>query len=74
MRIRLTRRLANFMDGIDMSRLSVGDVIDVAPHDGAMLIAEGWAVRVESTRRHSDRRAAAADELDRPSTRKPRRR
>jgi hypothetical protein len=44
MRVRLTRRLAECVDGIDLSRRRVGDVFDVSQRDAAILIAEGWAV------------------------------
>jgi hypothetical protein len=44
MRVRLTRRLAERIDDIDLSRHRVGDLIDLSPRDAAMLIAEGWAV------------------------------
>jgi hypothetical protein len=57
------------MDGVDISHCSVGDVIDVSPHDAALLIAEGWASRVELPRRNQDRRAEAAD-VDPPSRRR----
>jgi len=50
MRIRLTRKFAELIDGIDLSRRRVGDVIDLPVHDARMLIAEGWAVPEEGGR------------------------
>ncbi len=47
MRIRLTRRLANRIDGIDVTARRVGDMFDVTRHDGDLLVAEGWAVEIE---------------------------
>lgn len=44
MRIRLTRKFAELIDGIDLSRRRVGDVIDIPVHDARTLIAERWAV------------------------------
>ncbi len=44
--VRLTCKLADRLDGVDVSRVRLGDVIDVADADGQMLIAEGWAERV----------------------------
>jgi hypothetical protein len=44
MRVRLTRRLAERIDDIDLSRHRVGDLIDLSPREAAMLIAEGWAI------------------------------
>jgi hypothetical protein len=46
MRVRLTRRLANSIDGVNLSDRSVGDVFDVTRHDAELLIAEEWAVPV----------------------------
>jgi hypothetical protein len=64
MRIRLTRWLAAFMDGIDMSGRSVGDVVDLCRHDAELLIAEGWAMPVGSRRRSPHRRAGRTRDLD----------
>lgn len=43
MQVRLTRKLANLIDGIDLSRRNVGDIIDVPEREARILIAEGWA-------------------------------
>ena len=45
MRVQLTRRLADVLDGVDLSHHCVGDVIDVTRHEAELLIAEGWAVQ-----------------------------
>jgi len=72
MRIQLTRKLANAIDGVDLSRKRVGKVINVARHDAQLLIAEGWGLPADSIgERRADRRDRA-DEISRP--RKPRRR
>lgn len=44
MRVRLTRKLAEAIDGIDLSAHHVGEVIDLADASGRMLIAEEWAI------------------------------
>jgi hypothetical protein len=44
MLVRLTQRLAECIDGIDLSHRAVDDVFDLAPRDAELLIAEGWAV------------------------------
>ena len=44
MRIRLTQKFAERIDGIDLSRRRVGDVMDLPVHEARTLIAEGWAV------------------------------
>ena len=43
MRIRLTRKLADCLDGVDVSRYSVGDVLDLPEREAALLVAEEWA-------------------------------
>jgi hypothetical protein len=44
MRIRLTRKLSQSLNGVDISRQSVGDVIDLPRRDAELLLAEGWAL------------------------------
>lgn len=46
MRVRLIKKFANALDGIDLSRWSVGDVVAVTPHEAELLLAEGWAESV----------------------------
>jgi hypothetical protein len=43
MLVRLTRKLANCLDGIDVSAYQNGDVVDVTRQEAELLIAEGWA-------------------------------
>jgi hypothetical protein len=49
MRVRLTRRLASRIDGVNLAAHHVGDVFDVPRHDADLLIAEEWAVPVAAT-------------------------
>ena len=42
-RVRLTRKLAAVVNGVDISAINLGDVIELPPRSAAMLIAEGWA-------------------------------
>jgi hypothetical protein len=44
MQIRLTRKLSQLLNGVDLSRQSVGDVIDLPRRDAELLLAEGWAL------------------------------
>jgi hypothetical protein len=44
MRVRLIRKLADVVDGIDISSCGVGDVMDLSPQDARLLIAEQWAI------------------------------
>lgn len=44
MRIRVTKKLAQCIDGVDVSRFHVGDVVDLPRYQAELLLAEGWAV------------------------------
>ena len=46
MRVRLTRRLANSIDGVNLSAHQIGDVFEVTRHEAELLVAEAWAVVV----------------------------
>jgi len=43
MQIRLTRKLADYLDGIDVSEYRVGDIMELPVRDAHLLIAERWA-------------------------------
>ena len=43
MRIRITRKFANALNGIDLSRVKTGDVVDLSEWNARVLVAEGWA-------------------------------
>ena len=60
MRIRLTRKLAEWLDGIDLSAYRPGDVISLSPQQTRLLIAEGWAERI---RRKSDNVRSASSQF-----------
>jgi muconolactone delta-isomerase len=47
MRVRLVRKLADILDGIDVSAYKSGDIVNLSPHDAELLIAEQWAVAAE---------------------------
>ena len=66
--VRLTRKYADLIDGVDLSSAHVGDRLDLSRHDAEVLIAEGWAERATGGRgrRPGEVRSVAAD--------KPRRR
>jgi hypothetical protein len=44
MRVRLTRKLAECVDGVDLSRFRQGDILDLSLREAGLLISEGWAV------------------------------
>ena len=51
MRVRLTRKLAESVDGVDLSRCHVGDSLNLPARDARLLIAEHWATPDERRRR-----------------------
>lgn len=61
MHVKVTRKFADLIDGIDLSRLSVGDVIAVPVRDGHTLIAEGWAVPHDGNGEIRPARATSAE-------------
>jgi hypothetical protein len=66
MLVRLTAKLAEIVNGLDLSRCSEGDVIEVSERDGRMLLAERWAeladeTEVVSSLPRQTERAVAAD-------------
>ena len=68
MLVRLTKKLAEVVDGIDISHYAEGDVIDLPEPHARMLVAEGWGELVPQTQlptvspaRRPNTRAVAAD-------------
>jgi hypothetical protein len=51
MRVIVVRKLADRVDGIDLTHCDVGDVLDLAEPDARAIVAERWAV---PARRRSD--------------------
>ena len=45
MRVRLTRKLARELNGVDLSNHEVGDVMDLPAGKARLMVAEGWAVQ-----------------------------
>jgi len=57
--------LAERVDGIDLSRYKVGDLIELPQRDAEILIAEEWATAVAAERRCGlDRRASSSPHDD----------
>jgi hypothetical protein len=69
--VRLTAKLAEVVNGVDLSRYREGDVVELPERDCWMLIAERWAELVAApprdgpTRWRPDARALAADRKSR---------
>ena len=70
--VRLTKKLAEAIDGIDLSDRRVGDVVDLPTHDAQILLAEGWASPVEPAFGARARRTDANDRPRRPTKNRPR--
>ena len=64
--VRLTRKLATTIDGVDLSQHSVGDTAAFSADDARLLIAEGWAEPVVERRRthRGAERSIAAERTD----------
>ena len=45
MRVVLTRKLADCVDGVELSGWRVGDVLDLPDQEASLLLAERWAIR-----------------------------
>jgi hypothetical protein len=43
MKVVLTRKLADSMDGINVAAYQVGDVLDLTAREARLLVAEEWA-------------------------------
>ena len=52
MKVRLSRVLADYLDGIDVRNRRAGDVLDLPDAEARLLIAEQWAI---PERRSTDR-------------------
>ena len=50
MRVRLTKKLAEHVDGVDLTRWRVGDALNLSAREGRLLIAENWAMLEERRR------------------------
>ena len=71
-RVRLVRKFAEMIDGVDLSQRSAGQTFRIPIDDARLLIAEGWAVSAEPQSRREEtnpkeRTLLAADSLQVPS-------
>ena len=64
MKVRLSRVLAGYLDGIDVRNCQAGDVLDLPEAEAQLLIAERWAIH---ERRCSDLPAPAGERRRRDS-------
>jgi len=59
--VRLIRKYAEMIDGVNLEHTSVGDRLELPRRDANILIAEGWAVAQAERRRLHPQRSLAAD-------------
>src|SRR5437867_3738583 len=70
MRVRVVRKLADWVDGIDLSHCTAGDLIDLAERQARIMIAERWAA---FARRAADPLAAVSGDAVAPGVAEGRR-
>jgi hypothetical protein len=70
--VRLIRKYAEMIDGVDLTEANVGDELNLSPRDADVLIAEGWAEPTKPAvrRRSSHPRWEADDRSGRKGTRR----
>jgi hypothetical protein len=63
MKVRLTRKLADQLDGIDVADRREGDILDLSPREAKILVIEEWAMleRREHSARDTGQRCRADD-------------
>lgn len=47
LKVRLTRKLADSLNGIDLAAVNEGDCVELLPSDARVLILEGWAQLID---------------------------
>jgi hypothetical protein len=70
MKVRLTRKFAELINGVDLSKVHAGDTLDLSARDAQILLAEGWAAPEREGR--ASPRTEARDEPRRKRPRKKR--
>jgi hypothetical protein len=63
MQIQLVRKLANHLDGVDVSMYNEGDIIELSRRQAELLIAEQWAVPFYGPTPGEVRRVSTVPEL-----------
>ena len=59
MKVKLVRKFANAINGIDLSHARVGDVLELSAYHAALLIGEGWAEHAVAPAQGGDVQSAA---------------
>jgi len=73
MQIQLVRKLANHLDGIDVSAYRQGDVFDLPRREAELLIAERWAIAYDGPAARELRDVSATPQLATAADRNARR-
>jgi hypothetical protein len=47
-RVRLTRKFAEALNGIDLSRAKAGEELELSEREAELLVAEGWALPLDT--------------------------
>ena len=55
-KVRLTRKFAQIINGIDLSHVRAGEELELSDHEARLLIAEGWAAPIDLADDKSPRR------------------
>ena len=63
-KVRLTRKFAQIINGIDLSRVRAGEELELSDHEARLLIAEGWASPVDVAADKPPRRKKRRDAKD----------
>ena len=66
-RVRLTRKFAQVINGIDLTGVAAGEQIDLTPREAELLVAEGWATPIDSADDRPRRRRTRRKKKGKPS-------
>jgi hypothetical protein len=47
-KVRLTRKFAQFINGVDLSQVRAGEEVELSDREADILIAEGWASPIDT--------------------------
>jgi len=65
MKVRLTRKLAEQIDGIDLEGRVPGDLLDLPPEQARLIIAEEWAIPERREPQRETRREQSSQDTPR---------
>ena len=65
MKVRLTRKLAQILNGVDVTRVHEGELLELSPRDAGLLLAAEWAVPAESVQTTERAKVVPISQADR---------